>query len=180
MIYSLCWLAVHGKVTDMILDELQLRRTGEREKIPSKLAGADLPTGWYVIVKDQDVELMRDTLLKEVSLQCECVACFIEDASRTTSAVGWKNGRKVWSALHDGQQGKEHLLLRGEFPSLFGPILEGFRAKQKANPGADFIFEIPLELARELSGYRHDRPVVSKEAQPFEILKWVPEKKGKK
>ena len=179
MAYSLCWLAVHGKVTDMILDELQLRRTGEREKSATKLAGAELPTGWYVVVKDQDVELMRDHLLKEISLQCECVACFVEDRSHTASAVGWKNGRKVWSALHDGQQGKEHLTLRGEFPALFGPILEGFKAKQKAS-GGDFYFDIPIELAREITGYRHDLPVVSKESEPFEILQWVPPQKGKK
>src|SRR6185436_2074309 len=96
---SLCWLAVRGKVTDLILQELQLKRTGARQDKPSAIAGLDVPPTWYIVIMKQETELLRNEILSEMSLECECVACFVEDASKVSSAVGWKHGKKIWSVL---------------------------------------------------------------------------------
>jgi len=177
MQYSLCWLAVHGKVTNLILEELTLRRTGDTTDARKAVAGVDLRNGWYVVILNEGIELMQDVLLANMSLECECVACFVDDASKVTSSVGWKHGRLVWRALHDGQKDKENLVLRGQFPALVGPILDNAKAKQKAE-GGQHIFNVPLELAHQLAGYRHDRDA---SYAPFDVLQKVQQQKtGKK
>jgi hypothetical protein len=175
MHYSLCWLAVRGKVSHMILDELKLRRTGDSLPQPSAIAGVELKSGWYIVAMDQETELLHDMLLSEMSLECECIACFIDDSSSVSSAVGWKNSKKGWSALHDGQKGEDHLILRGEFPGLFGPILEQRKALQKTE-GGRHILSVPIELAFQLTGYRHDR---GSEYGPYEVLQRAKLKPGK-
>lgn len=172
MPYSLSWLAVRGKVTDLILEELNLRRTGATESAPRTIAGVETGSGWYVVIRNQDTELIQNAVLAEMSLECECVACFVEDASMVSSAVGWKHGKKIWFALHDGQEGPEHLSLRGEFPALFGPILDNARAQQKSESGKH-LFEAPIILAQQLTGFRHDSPGVQ-----FDVLQAVKPKKA--
>jgi hypothetical protein len=168
--HSLCFLAVRGKVSHLILSELNLRRTGEREKIPeSRITGVELPSGCYVVIMQQETELLHDAVLSQMSLECECVACFVDEHAMVSSSVGWKNGRKMWTATHDAQQGRDHLKLRGEFPSLFGPILENGKAKQKAD-GPDYLFDVPIALARELSGFSYDKEIPGLNGEPYEVL----------
>lgn len=170
MSYSLSFLAVRGKVTHLILEELHLRRTGEREAVAkAMITGVELPTGCYVITAHQNTELMHDAMLAQLSLECECYACFVDEQMKVTSAVGWKNGKKVWTALHDGGKGSDHLQLRGEFPSLFGPILEGGKALQKSG-AASALFNVPVELVAALTGYRYDRAIPGLGTDAFEVL----------
>jgi hypothetical protein len=168
--YSLCFLGVHGKVSHLILEELNLRRTGEREEIPeSQLTGVELPSGCYVIILHEGTELLHDAVLSQMSLECDCVGCFVDEQAMFSSAVGWKNGRKVWLASHDAKKGRDHLQLRGEFPSLFGPILERGKALQKPD-GPDHYFKIPVELARELTGFSYDEDIKGLGKDAYEVL----------
>ena len=79
-----------------------------------------------------------------------------------------------WSLTHDAQQGRDHLEAQGELPPAFSSILSQSKAKQHdadANvQGVDFIFDVPVELAQSLVGYRHDRDILGLSGKVFSAL----------
>jgi hypothetical protein len=78
-----------------------------------------------------------------------------------SGAYCYANGREAWSVWHDNQRGRYDLSTRGTLPAEFAPIKMRLNAKQDDNDRAagnvDYIFDVPVELAAELTGYRHDR-----------------------
>jgi hypothetical protein len=169
--FSLSWLAVRGKDPRVLLQQLGLRGTGELEEIPeSEIVGAQLPGGWYVVVNDHDVRFVDDAVLERISVGCEAVTCFVEEHVMCSAATRWNDGKEVWAVIHNAQERLDHLIEEGAPPSELAAIRDELRAK-KAD-GVDFIFDVPVELAGVLTGFRHDRvfPGASEEDQPFEVL----------
>ena len=176
--YSLAWLAVRGKTPDQILAELGLRRTGEREGFAeSDFSAALLPSGWYVVVADHRLDLLDDKILMPLSASCEIATCAVEEHVMFSLASLWKCGRKFWSVEHESYKGLEHLHQAGDLPPEFLTIRERLRAEQKAHSsGCDYIFDIPVETAHAITGYRHDADIeglIENVDAPFEILEAI-------
>jgi hypothetical protein len=190
--YSLSWLAIKGKTPQSVLDELGFRTTGERQEIPeAPLSAAMMPNGWYLIVSDHAEHVAPDAVLENLTADCEALACFVEEHVMFSSAAGWKDGRKCWSVNHDAQRGIEHLEIEGDLPAAFASIRERLFFKQKeenirkagirrpliarkvvavGEMECDYIFGIPVELAREITGYQHDREFPGLTVEPFKVL----------
>jgi len=154
---------------------LGFRGTGVREEIPeSPLVGATLPRGWYVVVVDRGESLLKDELLRRLSAGCEAVGCFLEEHVMYSAAVGWANGCKVWSVTHDSAKARAHLQLEGDPPPALSAIRARLDTKQDAAGGdtadVDYVFDIPVELAKAVTGFRHDEDVEGTEAPLFEVL----------
>lgn len=71
-------------------------------------------------------------------------------------AARWKDGIEIWCVTHDAQEGDEHLDIRGEPPTSFAAIRDRLTKQQEDEGGADFIFNIPVDLAKDLTGYSHE------------------------
>jgi hypothetical protein len=189
--YSLSWLAIKGKSPDAVREFLGLRPTGEREEFPeSELCAADLPGGWYLVVSDHTPHVAPDTALPALSAGCELVTCFVEEHVMASAATGWKDGRRLWSVIHDAQHGHEHLVAEGDFPPAYSAIRDRLLARQRqedlGKPPAnrrqqrksgdfsqmrcDYIFNIPVDLAQALTGYTHSKDIPGQTGQPFEVL----------
>jgi hypothetical protein len=174
--YSQSWLAVRGKPRPTVLDELGLRATGTREQIAeSPIVGTELPTGWYLVVTDRSGHrLTRDSMLQKLSAGCEIVTGDVEEHVMVSVATGWMDGQKLWSVVHDGQRDMQHLDAQGDMPVAFANIRDGLRSEQQEAGGSksdvDYIFDVPVELARTLTGYRHDTRISGADDRHFEIL----------
>ncbi len=81
---------------------------------------------------------------------------------------GWKDGRRLWSVVHDSEEGEHHLEAEGDLPPDFVPIRDAVRSKSDELPH----FEIPCQLAARLTGYRYDAP--ANEQVAFEVLARLP------
>ena len=174
--YSLAWLAVRGKPREAVLKALDLQDTGQREEIAeSEINGAELPGGWYLVIKDHEDHVASDKVVAELSLGHEAVTCFVEEHCTFSCAAGWKDGRKAWSVTHDSSRKRRGLEIEGTPPEMFGPVREDLTSKQtKADVekrGVDYIFDIPVELAKHITGYRHDMDIPGLEKTAFEVLK---------
>src|SRR5262245_58862117 len=180
--YSLSWIAVKGRRPNSVREELSFRTTGKREEIPeSEVSAVEMPGGWYLIVSNHTEQVASDAAMQRLSSSgCELVTCFVEEHVMFSSATGWRDGRKSWSIIHDSQRGIEHLETMGELPASYSSIRERLFAEQKEENirkagmrrplffrkvvsieemGCDYIFNIPVEVAHELTGYRHDRDI---------------------
>jgi hypothetical protein len=190
--YSLSWLAVKGKPAEAVCDELGFRKTGEREQIPeSDLSGAELPGGWFLIVSNRTEKVASDAILQCLSSSgSELVTCFIEEHVMVSVATGWREGRRIWSVTHDAQRAGDDLTVEGDLPPEFVSIRDRLLSKQReedlripvARHGSqrsatsveqmrcDYIFDVPVETAQRLTGFRHDRDIPGVTGEPFEML----------
>ena len=168
--FSLSWLAVKGKSSQAVLEELGFRSTGQHESIPeSELTAVKMPNGWYLIVSQHTEQVVSDSLLRKLSASgCELVTCSVEEHVMVSKSSEWKDGRIYWVVSHDAQKGSQDLDYQGELPSDFNSIKDGLIAKKL--PDCDYIFDIPVETARSVVGYRYDQDVPGLNGDVFEVL----------
>jgi hypothetical protein len=178
--FSLSWVAVQGQQPEVVLAEFVLRATGRYEELPeAPTVGAKLPGGWYIVVADGcDFPFVRQRALRRLSLASEVVMCTVEEHVMYSAAMGWADGREVWSVDHDAQQGIRHLDAQGVLPPAFAGIRDRLEAEQEAAGGdqarVDFISDVPVTLAERLTGFRHDRVLMRFGKAPFEVLEPLP------
>jgi hypothetical protein len=174
--FSLSWLAVKGKSPQAVREELGFHATGKRQQIPeADLAAAELPGGWYLIVSNRNEQVAADSAMQRlVSACCELVTCFVEEHVMCSNATGWKDGRRSWTVIHDAEHGIEHLVTEGDMPPVFNSIRDCLLSKQRESggpdAGVDHIFDVPVEVALSLTGYRHDRDIPGMTGEAFEVL----------
>ena len=171
--WSLSWAALKGGDLQTVCAALRLRPTGKREETAdSEINGVPLPTGWYAVIFDH--REMTDDMLESLSLRGEAVYCFVEDHVMVSCASGWLDGKEVWSVAHDCERGRFHLGVRGRAPSELKSIAERLNAEQRAAGGekadVDHVYDVPAEIAKQLTGFRHDEDTPGLSGEVFEIL----------
>jgi len=171
---ALSWIAIKDGSAERINPLLGLLPTGKFEEIPeSEIDAAELPKRWYLVVfNNQQID---DRILQKVSSSEEVVHCFVEEHVMVSSVEGWHNGKKKWSAVHDSQKGMLHLETFGNCPESLMVIHQRMNALATAQSGdqakVDFIFDVPVEVGRELTGFRHDQDIPGKSGAVFQVLK---------
>ena len=171
-------VAVRGATRDEILATMRLRGTDKREEFPeSAITGASLPSGWYLVTAEGEFGTFGNrATLKQLSQTAEVVMFYVEEHVMCSGAALWAEGREVWSVMHSADQGIMHLDAKGTLPPMFQPISERLRAEQTAAGGkkarVDCIFDIPVEMVEQLTGYRHpgDMPELGLGDHAFEVL----------
>jgi len=172
--YSLSWAALKGGTLDMMCDATGLVSTGKFEEIAeSEFVAAALPTFWFLFLWN-DGEI-PDEVLKRLSACGKVVSCNVEDHVMLSSASGWSGEKQLWRVEHyGGEKGMLHLETEGNLPNEFGGIRDKFFAQQESSGSAhadvDYVYEIPAELARALTGFRHDQDMRGMGMQPYEVL----------
>jgi hypothetical protein len=177
--YSLSWVAVKA-VPQAVYAVLDVQPTGERRADAFRRGTvSSLLLGGRTVVVFGNKEL-KDNRLAAVSRVGETIHCFVEEHLMVSVASLWRDGKRVWRVTHDGQESARHLSTDGDVPPEFASIRDKYLAKQAAEPeeDVDHIFDIPVELARELTGYRHDQEFPDTDGrEPFETLESSKKKK---
>lgn len=176
------WLAIRGKTKSAIHDELGLVSTNEYEEIPEyPICGAALPSDWYLVVYNDEF-FDDDRKLARLSHDSEIVRTFIEEHCMTSSTELWLNGKTTWSIIHEASEGIEHLEVSGTPPADFSDIRDSLFAKQnqhseKDSWDVDYIFNVPVDMARSITGFCHDECLPELEGVRFECLQRKKQKK---
>ena len=72
----------------------------------------------------------------------------------------WSKGMRKWWLSHEGENGPKGLEVDGDPPETHPAIRKEMEALQLAEggdaAGVDYIFEIPLRVAKALVGFKHD------------------------
>jgi hypothetical protein len=147
--------------------------TGRSEEVPeSPYNAASLESGWELLWMERcDHEFIGEDWLRRLSAGCEVVAVSVEEHVMASVAEGWKDGRRLWRLVHESEQGQDHLEVAGTPPvdhrALMANALE--MKRKQGSDAADHVFDVPLNVAKTLTGFKHD------EGGPdeFEILERV-------
>jgi hypothetical protein len=192
--FNLQWLAVKNKDTKIVLKNIGLKPLGQYEELPeSDFNGIEI-NDWYLVsnnfvkyfetVENQnldDVPMVKecsvvykhftDEMIKDLSKNCEIVRFDASEYKMFSKVDFWEDGKNIWSVLHDYEYGKDHISIEGNPPEILNSIVNKFKKKQDEDRegDVDYIYEIPVELAKEVVGYRYDEDVDG-EGEQWEML----------
>lgn len=169
--FSISWLAIRNTHAAEALSQLKLQKTESRESIPeSPVSAVSLDTGWFVVFFNEvSPKALKPEALQALSAFTTVVTCQVEEHVMVSSASEWRGGKEIWYVMHDAEDGLEDLDSIGELPPTFESIRETQLAKQ-ASGDADYVFDVPINLAQSITGFRHDIDIKSDE-EPFMVLR---------
>lgn len=165
-------IAVTGKEPRAIQRDFAVVATGRHEAIAeSPVVGALLPDSAYLLyINDPNKIVPDDKVFARLSKGSSLIACYANETVMNSYVCRWMNGVERWNVFHDAQQDINHLETTGTLPAEFQPIRDRLFAEQEGDDGADFIFDIPIELFAALGGIRYDRDIPGAGPEPWEIL----------
>ena len=169
-------MAVNSNMRNTAVNALGLRLTGEYQELnEADLTAVQLPTGWFLLTLNRgDDAIMDNKLLTKISAHTELIHCMVIENMMSSYVSSWQNGREVWSVVHYGDQDIEHLEAKGNLPANYQQILDRALTRQAESGGkqsmVDYIFEVPVELAESVTGYRHDKVLQGLTGKVFETL----------
>ena len=172
--FHVSWITVRGKPPAKIRSELGLTETTVREFVPeSEVTAVLLPSHWYMVFfNDLTAPELEDQRLANLSQNGDVMAFIVEEASMVSVARGFAGGRRIWEVVHDSSKGLENLDTNGDLPSAF-PAVRDRLVKELASAGkdaADYLFDVPAELSKLITGYRHDEDIEGIEGDAFTVL----------
>jgi len=120
------------------------------------LASARLSNGWAVVCAQEFVQFEPDRA-GELFPEHEVVAGQMMESATLADVRGFDRRRQVWRVAHHTLSEEMEVAVEGSVPDAFGAIaVEWKRRQARGRKGVDFLFEIPLELAVAVTGFRPD------------------------
>jgi hypothetical protein len=143
-----------------LLSHFGFRDTGEPDEAnEASFSVAELPTGWTILWSN-DQTFAKIEVCTPLSFKVPVLSCWVNETVMFSSANYFDKGNYLWFAGHDAQKGLSSLETDGELPSQFADIRDRLFAQQVAEGGdqadIDFIFDVPLELAQSVCGFKHN------------------------
>lgn len=157
--FKISWIAFHGTPKERLLADIGGIDTGKLDEASeAPFSGAELPTGWYVLFSN-DFEFASAQRLAALSSATDVIGCQVHEGVMASVASAYRQGEALWSLRHYGDQEVTHLETTGSPPAQFAPIRDRLAAAQVEDKdgGVDYYFDIPLETAEALCGYKHDK-----------------------
>lgn len=159
--FKISWIGFNGLERTECLARLGMAETSvvdEANEAPFSLAV--LPNGWIILFAN-DFEYVTEERLAKLSRGATVIGCQIHEGIMYADAVLYNDGKPVWSISHFAGDGRLDLTISGAPPAEIEQIRDRLIAEQKKNDaagaGKDFIFDIPVEAASLVTGYRHDQ-----------------------
>jgi hypothetical protein len=175
--FAISWCAVPEAAADGFLQRIGLADTGETEEVPDSLIGvARLDTGWRLLwCNEYDCPVLGEAQRQEHSRHHDLLYCLVEEHCMASSSEFWSHGSRKWWISHEGINGPKGLDFSGELPNDFQSIRSEMEAAQEKEGGdkadVDYIFEIPLQVAKSITGFKHDEVCPHIVGNEFKIMR---------
>ena len=166
---SLSWVAVEALTSEEVLNRLSLTRTSTQPVYPFKgIACHTLEGGWFLVVAGRcDHKMIKPANMSLLSKGCRAVACSIEEHVNFARAELWKDGVCIWHVQHQGDEDSENMSSDGQVPQRFHDLLATAEPEDSESLDGHFHMDIPLLLAKELCGFRHDEANTEFDSTPY-------------
>jgi len=152
------WIGVQGADKVAVLRQLGFAETDKVDSVyGARFSCAELAGGW-IILHANDLTWASPKRIASVSNAGYAVGCQMSTVIMFSGAQGYLGGERRWSVVHYRDENRE-LEVAGDPPAVFGPIRDRLTREQEEDDGADFIFEVPLELMAAVCGFRPDADV---------------------
>lgn len=174
--FAISWIAIKDKSPQQILEYFDFSETSEREDIPeSDISSAMLPSGWFMIwFNECESPFVQSEIISKLSEECTVVSCVVEEHVMYSHSEYWENGTQVWQIIHDAQRGMYDLQTSGNLPDNYETLKSEIFSKQAAEGGeeadVDLIFDLPLQILKQLTFFKHDEDTPELQGQEYTVL----------
>ena len=175
--FNMSWVFVDAIELDELYAALDVKSTGQAAdpydlgtgEVP--LAGLRPKAGWcalfghYSFALDMTIGTDPPRLLR-LPAKSRAITCVVLEHANISYASFWRDGREIWQARHQpSKEHPEHLEFWGDLPRSFVGSWESALQKQRERNatrkpgewGVDYVFDVPLAAAAEITGFQHDR-----------------------
>lgn len=171
---SLAWVAVQGLATDIALERLALKPTGLYTDLPTgggEIAMHAMPGDWLLVAAHAcDHRIGHAESMAALSLGCRAVFCAVEEHVNFALSEYWEDGKRRWQVSFEGCEEPNTFASEGDLPPLFHTLVATATSNESVSQEEHCIDEIPLMLAKDLAGFRHDETNPSTDGSSFERL----------
>ena len=159
--FSVMWYAVRGAPRDQVLAAFRWEVTDEAAEFPDAPVAVARHRGEWELVHFQlrQVPMPMPPPARLLAAGREIVACCVDETTMTSAALGWLGRRELWSVVHRGHEAVDDLTVEGDPPDGFARARDACFERQRSEGGADCVFEVPVLLAEQVVGFRHDGAV---------------------
>ncbi len=171
--FHISWLAVRGKSPSQICEELNIEQTAQQSPFPeSDIDAVELKSGWYLVHFNRpEPPELSVKYIKNFSKGAEVVTCIAEESAMISMAGSFTDGEMKWSLVHDSTIDLEHIEEKGTLPDHYQSIKKQLLEKSEADDGlCDYMFDLPIELAKSYTQFRHDDVREDEESNPFIVM----------
>ena len=159
MSFDVSWAAFSKVRKQEVLAAANLQDTGEHDEAnEAPFSCAELPNGWTVLYANSSTYTYEN--IKRISANHAVLSVIIQEYVPTSLAAFHVRGEEIWSVYHEGNAGVLDLTLTGAVPPQTTAIRDRLSVMQQSEGKAsrvDHMFDVPVELAESICGYRHDR-----------------------
>ena len=174
--FNMSWMFIDQIDLNELYAALDVKSTGEAAdpydlgtgRVP--LAGLRPKDGWCAIFGHYsfvlDITIGTDPpRLARLPTKSRAVTCVVLEHANISHASLWQ-GREIWQVHHQPtKEQPEHLDFWRDLPPSFIGTWEASLQKQRERNamrksgewGVDYVFDVPLIAAAEITGFRHDR-----------------------
>ena len=150
------WIAVQGVTIDVVLEELGLVESGTVGHplgVARPYCWGSKPGGWTIICANFN-GLAHIENVRGLSRHGMVLACDFQDQvdGCTSMAIAVPNGEKLWEI----GAANDEIFVTGTPPPELASIRDHYAEKLAQNPEYVWMYEVPIDLAKELCGFRHD------------------------
>jgi hypothetical protein len=170
------WIVVDGIDQGALYDALDLAPTGETpdrydlgtSRVP--LAGATLKSGSCAVFANGTLVMDVTTgtnppRLMRLPAKSRSITCVVLEGPMISYASLWQGDRRTWEIRHNRSYGVRHLEASGDLPPEFAGFRDIAMDKQRSQEesrrpgewGIDYVFDVPLDTAATITGYRYGR-----------------------
>jgi hypothetical protein len=175
--FNMSWIFVDQIDLNELYAALDVKSTGEAadpsdlgtKRVP--LAGLRPKDGWCAIFGHYsfvlDITIGTDPpRLTRLPAKSRAVSCVVLEHANISYASLWQDGRQIWEVRRQPSRAQpEHLEFWGDLPPAFIGIWDATLQKQRESDarrkpgewGVDYLFDVPVAAAAEITGFRHTR-----------------------
>jgi len=164
-------IAIRGADEVKLFSAMKLQMTSETESEPeSEILYAALPSGWDLFFFNRS-DLPHESVMATISREAEVLLLSVSETVMVSFAECLRDGKLAWAVSHDPNIREDHLETTGPLPACYKPIESRLKANQALSDGADHLFDVPVEVFYELTGFRYDGNPDGYPVESFRIMK---------
>lgn len=163
--FAISWCAVREEQGEAFLGDLGLARTGRQMSGPdAAVSMRTLASRWRLMLFNEfEPRQITESSLTTLSANRELLVCAVEEHVMVSSSELWSGGSRQWQIYHDGDERADELDVIGSPPASLAGIraeVEKLQHDEGDQSNVDYLFDIPVLVAENVVGYRHDEDLV--------------------